>query len=89
MDYYLWSKPQNKPPFTQEANKRRPPPLWAAAWQPRALELATQGRARAGRSDPRFQEVAWPGNPDLPCDSAQGSPQGGALQGKPSLKANK
>lgn len=84
MDYYLWSKPQNKPFFytrsKQKASlaivgrqKSSPGGTWVQKWR-------TEHRLDDVTS--LFQEAALVWNPYLLCDFNPFSPQWRALQGK-------
>lgn len=84
MDYYLWSKPQNKPFFYTRSQQKAslaivgrqessPRGTWVQKWR-------TEHRLDAVTS--LFQEAALVWNPHLLCDFDQFSPQWRARKGR-------
>lgn len=87
MGYYLWSKPPNKPSFHTRSKQKASLATVGSSPAAPGPGVRHAGQSQAGRSDPRFQEAARPGNPDSPCDSASVPHSEEPHKERPSLKS--
>lgn len=62
MGYYLWSKPPNKPSFHTRSKQKASLAIVGSSPAAPGPGVRHAGQSQAGRSDPRFQEAAQPGN---------------------------